>query len=288
MLFRSRGLLSGLHLGLGMRYAQSGAARIPPLARTAAQRSAFSSKAFKNPKEQEEANLKLAVYATALVVGVVGLSYAAVPLYQIFCQATGYGGTTQKADEEKFKTMKPVPGAAPITVYFSAETGDGMPWVFKPQQRMVKVVPGETALAFYTAYNPTDQPVTGVSTYNVLPMKAGLVFMKLQCFCFDEQRLKPHEEIDMPVLFYVDPSIITDPALQDVKDITLSYTFFRTGDMQVLDLEDEMRKRQGLQHKDELIISAKDQERIQKWKDAVAAKEVSKEAAAAPSAAPPS
>lgn len=144
-------------------------------------------------------NLQLAMYATAGAICVVGISYAAVPLYQIFCQATGYGGTTQQASEEKFKNMKPVPGARQLTVNFNADTSSSMPWTFVPQQRVVKVVPGETALAFYTAHNPTDAPVTGVSTYNVTPMRAGLYFNKIQCFCFEEQRLRPHEEIDMPV-----------------------------------------------------------------------------------------
>jgi cytochrome c oxidase assembly protein subunit 11 len=139
------------------------------------------------------------MYATAGAICVVGISYAAVPLYQIFCQATGYGGTTQQASEEKFKNMKPVPGARQLTVHFNADTSSSMPWTFVPQQRVVKVVPGETALAFYTAHNPTDAPVTGVSTYNVTPMRAGLYFNKIQCFCFEEQRLRPHEEIDMPV-----------------------------------------------------------------------------------------
>ena len=90
-------------------------------------------------------------------------------------------------------------GGRPITVYFNADTSSSMPWKFVPQQRAVRVVPGETALAFYTAYNPTDKPITGVSTYNVTPARAGLYFNKIQCFCFEEQRLKPHEEIDMPV-----------------------------------------------------------------------------------------
>jgi len=105
-----------------------------------------------------------------------------------------------------------------------------MPWSFTPQQKFVKVVPGETALAFYTAHNPTDRPITGVSTYNVNPARAGLYFHKIQCFCFEEQRLKPHEEIDMPVFFYVDPSILADPAMAGVRTISLAYTFFRTGD----------------------------------------------------------
>ncbi len=99
-----------------------------------------------------------------------------------------------------------------------------------------QVVPGETALAFYTAYNPTDKPITGVSTYNITPMRAGLYFNKIQCFCFEEQRLRPHEEVDMPVFFYVDPAFLDDPAMDTVKSITLSYTFFRTGEQEVVNV----------------------------------------------------
>lgn len=189
--------------------------------------------------------MRIAMYATAVAIGILGLSYAAVPLYQIFCQATGYGGTTQQADEEKFKTMKPVPGAKPITVHFNADTSDSMPWTFVPQQRTVKVVPGETALAFYTAHNPSDAAVTGVSTYNVTPMRAGLYFHKIQCFCFEEQRLRPHEEIDMPIFFYIDPAILDDPVLHNLRSLTLSYTFFRTGEAEVLDIENEYQKREA-------------------------------------------
>lgn len=123
-----------------------------------------------------------------------------------------------------------VEGGRPFTVYFIAETAAAMPWSFTPQQKYVKVVPGETALAFYTAHNPTSVPVTGVSTYNVNPARAGLYFHKIQCFCFEEQRLRPHEEIDMPVFFYIDPAILNDPAMANVKSISLAYTFFRTGE----------------------------------------------------------
>lgn len=187
-----------------------------------------------------DANARLAVYATAVAVAVGGASYAAVPLYKAFCQATGYGGTTQQASEAAFRAVRPVPGARPVTVAFSADTAAAMPWTFRPQQGRVSVVPGETALAFYTAHNPTDRPVTGVSTYNITPMKAGLYFNKIQCFCFAEQRLRPHEEVDMPVFFYIDPAFADDPAMDNVKTITLSYTFFRVDDHEVLDASPEL------------------------------------------------
>ena len=162
-----------------------------------------------------------------MAVAVAGLSYAAVPLYKVFCQATGYGGTTQKATEEKFKSMRPVEGARQITVHFNADTAASMPWSFTPQQRSVKVVPGETALAFYTAHNPTDKAVTGVSTYNITPQKAGFYFNKIQCFCFTEQTLMPGQEVRMPVIYYVDPAVMDDPNMEGVEQITLSYTFHR-------------------------------------------------------------
>ena len=190
-------------------------------------------------------NRTLGVYGLALAISVGGLSYVAVPLYKVFCQATGYGGTTQKADEEKFKGMRPVAGARQLTVHFSGDTSAAMPWSFRPQQRSVKVVPGETALAFYTAHNPTAEAVTGVSTYNITPMRAAPYFNKIQCFCFEEQRLRPNEEIDMPVFFYVDPAFLDDPAMANIQSLTLAYCFHRTGELSVQDIATELAKRQG-------------------------------------------
>lgn len=177
-------------------------------------------------------NADTVYYVLAATIFMLGMSYAAVPLYQAFCQATGYGGTVRISTEEKFKTMRPVAGARPVTVRFEATTSDNMPWEFTPQQRTVRVVPGETALAFYTAFNPTDRPITGVSTYNVTPMRVGVHFNKIQCFCFEEQRLRPNEEIDMPLFFYIDPDFCDDPSMEDVREVTLSYTFFRTGNLE--------------------------------------------------------
>ena len=109
-----------------------------------------------------------------------------------------------------------------------------MPWIFKPQQTEVVLTPGETALAFYTAKNRTQSSITGVATYNVFPPKAGIYFNKIQCFCFEEQRLRSEEEIDMPVLFFIDPEFLDDPAMDSVNSITLSYTFFRTGEFDAM------------------------------------------------------
>ncbi|XP_058835373.1 cytochrome c oxidase assembly protein COX11, mitochondrial [Topomyia yanbarensis] len=165
-------------------------------------------------------------YVAAAGVMTVGMSYAAVPLYRMFCQAYSYGGTTGQGHAgEKVENMKRVQDRV-IKVTFNADIGASMRWNFRPQQPEIKVVPGETALAFYTAKNPTDHPVIGISTYNVIPFEAGAYFNKIQCFCFEEQQLNPHEEVDMPVFFYIDPEIMDDPKMELVDAITLSYTFF--------------------------------------------------------------
>jgi len=165
-------------------------------------------------------------YMAAVGVLAVGLSYAAVPLYRIFCQAYSYGGTTSEGhDSEKVATMEKVQDRM-IRIRFNADTAASMQWNFRPQQSEIKVAPGETALAFYTAKNPTDKPVIGVSTYNVVPFDAGQYFNKIQCFCFEEQMLNPKEEVNMPVFFYIDPEFAEDPKMENLDQITLSYTFF--------------------------------------------------------------
>jgi len=173
---------------------------------------------------------QVAYYMGAVAVFVFGLSYASVPLYKVFCQMTGFGGTTQRVTDSRAATVQPVEGARIIRVDFAASVHSAMPWKFQPTQRSVRIVPGETALAFYTVKNTSDKAISGVATYNVHPPKAGLYFNKIQCFCFEEQRLAPHEEIDMPVFFFIDPEIVDDPAMESVNHITLSYTFFKTGE----------------------------------------------------------
>lgn len=224
-----------------------------------------------------ERNVKIAWYAAATVVGALGATYAAVPLYKIFCQTTGFGGTTQRVklsdwaeskearessgrgkvsqalwdkligmsnvplemlpvgggggttshgrgaktwtDEEaaeKLASLRPRKDGQLITVRFDSTVGDVLPWSFVPAQLDVKVVPGETALSFFTATNHSDKAITGVATYNVHPPKVGLYFNKIQCFCFEEQRLLPGETVDMPVFFFIDPDIIDDPQLKHV------------------------------------------------------------------------
>ncbi|XP_068247599.1 cytochrome c oxidase assembly protein ctaG isoform X1 [Palaemon carinicauda] len=180
----------------------------------------------RNPFGTPKSTKSTLYYIAALGVATLGLSYAAVPLYRIFCQAYSYGGTTQKGhDSEKVESMQKVEDRV-ITVRFNADTAASMTWNFKPQQSEIKVLPGETALAFYTACNPTERPVIGVSTYNVIPFDAGQYFNKIQCFCFEEQLLNPHEVVHMPVFFYIDPEFVDDPKMENVNQLTLSYTFF--------------------------------------------------------------
>lgn len=165
-------------------------------------------------------------YVVAVGVLTVGLSYAAVPLYRIFCQAYSYGGTTGLAEPSDKVSSMPTIKSRPLKIRFNADIASSMRWNFKPQQIDITVVPGETALAFYTAKNPTNKPVTGISTYNVIPFEAGQYFNKIQCFCFEEQLLNPHEQVDMPVFFYIDPEFVDDPKMEFVDEIVLSYTFF--------------------------------------------------------------
>lgn len=180
------------------------------------------------------------MYLFALVVGMVGLTYASVPLYRMFCQATGFGGTVKegKSVEDKLRrremehneALEAAAAKRELTVTFNADVSDGLPWKFWPTQRSVKIHPGQSTLAFYTAQNNSSEPITGVSTYNVAPQQAGQYFNKVQCFCFEEQRLLPGEKVDMPVFFYIDPEFATDPRMRGINSITLSYTFFQVND----------------------------------------------------------
>ena len=160
-----------------------------------------------------------------VVCGMVGLAFGAVPLYKLFCQVTGFGGTTQVAEEAPVTI-----GERVVTVRFNADTARDLPWHFKPEQREIKVRVGEMALAFYNAVNQSDRSLIGTSTFNVTPVKAGAYFNKIECFCFEEQTLAPGERAEFPVSFFVDPDIVEDRRLDDVSTITLSYTFFARGE----------------------------------------------------------
>ncbi|MSP87864.1 MAG: cytochrome c oxidase assembly protein [Alphaproteobacteria bacterium] len=167
-------------------------------------------------------NGRTALVLSGVVAGMVGLSFASVPLYKLFCQVTGYGGTTQRAEQGADRVIERM-----MTVRFNADTARDMPWIFRPSQRQIDVKVGENHLAYYRAENRTSQTITGTATFNVTPAKAGLYFSKIDCFCFTEQVLKPGESAELPVSFFVDPAINEDRNLDEVKTITLSYTFFR-------------------------------------------------------------
>lgn len=179
----------------------------------------------KDPKNRSKANRRLGLALVGVVAGMIGAAYASVPLYQLFCQVTGYGGTTQVAEAAPGEVSERL-----ITVRFNADVNPKLPWRFEPLERAVTLRVGETGLAFYRAVNLADRPVSGTATFNVTPLKAGQYFNKVQCFCFDEQALDPGQEADMGVSFFVDPAILEDRNLDEVKTITLSYTFFRAPD----------------------------------------------------------
>lgn len=166
---------------------------------------------------------------TAVVVMVLGLSYAAVPLYRIYCQKTGKGGQAVLEDDinEKVAALQKVPDRR-LRIRFEAEKSARLAWDFKPSQTVITCSPGETVLAFYTARNHLDRPVNGIATYTILPYEAGKYFNKIQCFCFEEQQLNAEEEVDLPVFFYIDPEYSRDPYLFENEDIVLSYNFFET------------------------------------------------------------
>ncbi len=170
-------------------------------------------------------NNRIVFACLGIVMGMGALSYAAVPLYEAFCRVTGYGGTTQRADAAPETVLD-----RQMTIRFDATTSTDLPWSFKPDQKRMSVKVGESSLAFYTATNTSDVPVSGTATFNVTPMKAGLYFSKIDCFCFEEQRLEPGESAIMPVSFFVDPEINEDRNLDEIKTITLSYTFFKMED----------------------------------------------------------
>ncbi|MCT8991434.1 cytochrome c oxidase assembly protein [Chelativorans sp. SCAU2101] len=165
-------------------------------------------------------NAGVAMVCVCVLAGMVGLSYAAVPLYRLFCQVTGYGGTTQRVEQYSDTILDQT-----ITVRFDANV-NGLPWDFRPKQREVTIRIGETAEIAYLAKNLAQGATAGSATFNVAPALAGAYFNKIECFCFTEQELQPGETYEMPVQFFVDPEIVNAPELKNLKTITLSYTFY--------------------------------------------------------------
>jgi cytochrome c oxidase assembly protein subunit 11 len=170
---------------------------------------------------QQGKNRRTATVIAGLVAAMLALAFAAVPAYRAFCQITGFDGTPQRTSKGAERVL-----ARTITIRFDATVAEGLPWTFKPEQLEQTLHVGETGLAFYRATNLEPTAVSGRATFNVQPAKAGVYFKKIECFCFTEQTLKPGATASMPVTYFIDPAIADDPNLDDVRTITLSYTFF--------------------------------------------------------------
>lgn len=168
-------------------------------------------------------NRRTGLLALGFALLMLGMGYAAVPLYDLFCRVTGFGGTTQRADAAQAAAVKV--SSQTITVRFDGNVDRDMPWRFGPEQITQTMRIGERRMAFYKARNLSGKPVTGVASFNVAPEQAGKYFNKIHCFCFNRQTLQPGQEVDMPVNYYVDPAILDDPDARNISEITLSYTF---------------------------------------------------------------
>ena len=178
------------------------------------------------PVKRSAKNGKVAASLVAVVLGMGGLAYGSEPLYRAFCLATGYGGTTQRADDVRSVKVSD----KSVTVRFDATTNVNLPWRFKPVRKQVKVKFGEQVLAFFEATNTSDKPIVGTATFNVVPYRTATYFNKIECFCFTEQVLAPGQTVQMPVIFYVDAEMIKDDHAKNDKTITLSYTFYASRD----------------------------------------------------------
>jgi len=173
--------------------------------------------------QQQRRHGIVALSLVGLVAAMVGLSFAAVPLYRMFCQATGYGGVPQRAEHAPAEILDRT-----IRVRFDANVGNGLPWTFAPVERVIEVKIGETALAFFKASNTSAAPVSGTAVFNVVPEIAARYFTKIECFCFKQQTLAAGASVEMPVTFFVDPKFVEDEDTKNISEITLSYTFYRT------------------------------------------------------------
>ncbi len=170
-------------------------------------------------------NRRTALLAGLFALAMLGLGYASAPLYRLFCEVTGIGGTTRRASEAEAAGVQVAKGE--VLMRFDANVERGMPWKFKPGRASEEIQLGGRRMTFYTAENTSDQPVTGRATFNVTPEQAGRYFNKIECFCFTEQTLQPHQVVHMPVVYYVDPKIKDDPDAKNIEEITLSYTFHK-------------------------------------------------------------
>ncbi|CDZ28724.1 cytochrome c oxidase assembly protein [Neorhizobium galegae] len=173
-----------------------------------------------NGQAKRVSNSAIFAGCAVFVAGMVGAAYASVPLYRLFCQVTGYNGTTQRVEQYSDKILN-----KPIQVTFDANISPGLNWEFKPAKSVNPKI-GETVQIEYTATNRSSKPTTGSAVFNVTPMEAGAYFNKVECFCFTEQTLQPGQSVQMPVVFFVDPEIATAQETKNIKTITLSYTFY--------------------------------------------------------------
>ncbi|WP_394731122.1 cytochrome c oxidase assembly protein [Altererythrobacter sp. GH1-8] len=182
----------------------------------------------------ENQNKKVGMIAFAGALAMLGMGYAAVPLYDLFCRVTGFGGTTQQATEAEASAAEQIASAKAagktISIRFDASIARDVPWTFRPSQPTDTVQIGVRDMTTYVAKNNSSIPITGTATFNVEPEQAGIYFNKIQCFCFTEQTLQPGEEVHMPVLYFIDPAALEDENMQGVEQITLSYTFHRARD----------------------------------------------------------
>ncbi|VAW02686.1 Cytochrome oxidase biogenesis protein Cox11-CtaG, copper delivery to Cox1 [hydrothermal vent metagenome] len=174
-----------------------------------------------NTPQARRSNLRVAFVAGSVAIGMVGMAYASVPLYRLFCQITGFGGTTQVAEGPSSAILD-----RDINVAFDANVNRGLDWNFVPVQRKITLKIGEQKMAYYRATNTSNRTITGTAVFNVTPQLAGKYFNKVACFCFTEQTLKPGESVEMPVSFFVDPEVVNDKNLKQITTITLSYTFY--------------------------------------------------------------
>jgi cytochrome c oxidase assembly protein subunit 11 len=175
-----------------------------------------------NPDTSKNGNRKVVMILSSVAIAMLCLGFASKPLYDTFCRVTGYGGTTRVAEIASDTILD-----REVLVRFDSNVNPDLEWSFQPVEHSVSVKLGQNALAFYTAKNTSDQPLVGTASYNVSPIKAAPFFSKLECFCFTEQRLEPGEEVKMPVLFFVDPLMVENERFDDIKTITLSYTFHK-------------------------------------------------------------
>ena len=172
-------------------------------------------------------NVQTGALAIFGALAMLGLGYASVPLYDLFCRVTGFGGTTQVASEADASRAAALGTLRDISIRFDASTARDIPWDFRPSQSTDTVRIGQRDIATYVARNNSNEPITGTASFNVEPAQAGVYFNKIQCFCFTEQTLQPGQEVNMPVLYFVDPAILDDDVISDIEQITLSYTFHR-------------------------------------------------------------